>query len=685
MPTLADKNAFSFHPNANVTDEMRKWLTELRAIDIIVKQLQMKLRRTGILNRLYILRGRTGSGKSTLMISEIFKRIIVGSRGCLMCSEPRVVLTRGNAEDVLRYHPQWSFGKEMGILNGQEKVRPPRSIREYMSYCTPQVLNDMLTHILQIPDETRVKRELKKIRICVIDEVHKLDLPVMTLLKVIRDVLLRYGNYAECPIFMFASATVDVDQVFKYYCTPPIDPITGKVFRGCEGLSVEAGTRDPLTFGDVKGSSNHPVQVVPLDAHTIKTYNEREKSLGRGGAFVLMAEHFIKYYYKELYNSDAYIRGPPGCPPKIQCRDVLFFVPLVAGIETIANEIYKSLFRNIPTMMIAKGATIDSVLEWRAKNVGKSRVLIVGFSRGYSEASDVILSKPIDPDPDALINETRIVIATSVVETGKTIATLRLCIDMGLDTKSVYNPLTYNVNNPMDALKQIPINIDQMIQRQGRVGREGPGIFCQFYSNDIINKFELTDTAETINAHTLSKLYYDHTRNFKIFDEVDFANENHYMYPTTIDVIITTANDLFLAGFMTGRNEVCAYKSPIRNTTVGDMTVEPWVIYAEYLYYHLKYPLWNAVMTAAINQLSLPSIFHLQYVDVKTLKYQLPKCLEKPDDNIIRGIRDGRRAFTHILFNKRIDRPFSSLVAMKGRIWPTVMDTPKDVPNISKH
>ena len=43
---------------------------------------------------------------------------------------------------------------------------------------------------------------------------------------------------------------------------------------------------------------------------------------------------------------------------------------------------------------------------------------------------------------DSLYNEIRIVAATPVIETGKTIVTLYLCIDMGLNTTSVYNPLT---------------------------------------------------------------------------------------------------------------------------------------------------------------------------------------------------------------------------------------------------
>ena len=82
MPTLANKGTFQFHDKVSKDDlsnEMKQWLENNTAIEIILKILNIKLSQPGKRNRLYFLRGRTGSGKSTYMIQEIYKNIIVGN------------------------------------------------------------------------------------------------------------------------------------------------------------------------------------------------------------------------------------------------------------------------------------------------------------------------------------------------------------------------------------------------------------------------------------------------------------------------------------------------------------------------------------------------------------------------------------------------------------------------------
>jgi hypothetical protein len=50
---------------------------------------------------------RTGSGKSTLMIDRLFHRFIRNTRRGLLCTEPRVVLTESNVNDVIE-HNKWA-------------------------------------------------------------------------------------------------------------------------------------------------------------------------------------------------------------------------------------------------------------------------------------------------------------------------------------------------------------------------------------------------------------------------------------------------------------------------------------------------------------------------------------------------------------------------------------------------
>lgn len=644
MPTLALRGTFSFYKDAVTTDEQRVWMQNLTAIQIIIQQLRIKFGKQGKQSRLYFLKGRTGSGKSTLMISSFFESLIRGSRGKLICSEPRVVLTKANATDVVRYNKQYEFGKQMGVLSGAEKIFCSES--ECMYYCTPQILNDQLLSIIQLTDKPTIKQKLARFKIVVVDEVHVLDLPMMALLKTVKDTVDHFGDYEECPMFVFASATINVEQMTSYFF----------------GDSANNVVRDPLLIGEVAGSSNFHVDEYFLEPSEIAKYNEMEKQRGRGGCFSIMAEYFYKHYYPLLYKSESYVNTKTD---KFQCRDVLFFVPLVSGIDIIGMTL-KNLIKDRPVFVIAKGTEMSEVTSWRLANKGKERILVVGFARGFAPASDELLSKPMETDVDSLYYESRIVVATPVIETGKTIVTLYICVDMGLQTTTVYNPLVHNFNESLQALKQIPANLNQTIQRMGRVGREAPGKYLHFYSKDIMSHFQLSDTADTINNACLSNLLLTHFKSFPLYSVFDVTNENHYLYPTTVDIIIRSMHDLIYAGFFTIYGELVNLKTSYKY-------VDSWILYAEYLYYIKGYSLFESLLLSAINRKTLPSLFTIRDLDPKKLRWQLDSILtdDQPDE-IVEGIQLARNTMTLIQYsqqNMRETRSPPSLVYIKDKVY----------------
>ena len=68
MPRLADVGTFLYYPDAKVSKETRDLALKIKAIDVISSILKYKLSKEGIQHRLYILNGRTGSGKSTYFL-----------------------------------------------------------------------------------------------------------------------------------------------------------------------------------------------------------------------------------------------------------------------------------------------------------------------------------------------------------------------------------------------------------------------------------------------------------------------------------------------------------------------------------------------------------------------------------------------------------------------------------------
>ena len=621
LPKLATKGAFEFHDSTknNLTDEYRQWLNNETAIQIITNILKIKYLRTGKNNRIYLLEARTGSGKSTLMVSSLYDTIVKNSKGKLICSQPRVVLTESNANEVLKFNPKYKMGIHMGIQSSVSRIIP--SERESMNYCTTQILSDNLIRLLNLTDVKLIKRRLSRIKLVIVDEVHTLDLPMMSVLKVIQDVLNKYGNYIECPMFIFSSATIDIAKLIKYYFNDP------------NILS------DPLTYGYVGGSANYDVNEHFLSDSQIKEYNIEENTKNmRDYCFELMAKYIHQNIYPKLFNSKSFYNN-------VQCRDCLVFVPLTSGIETMSYSLLK-LIKDRPVFAITRGMTMDAVTRWRNKNKNKSRILIVGFARDFSFASDFILATSMDIDKESLKNETKIFISTGILETGKTIATLYWCIDMGLETTTINHPLSMDYSNPLKYLKQIPANVNQTIQRMGRVGRLAPGNYLHFYSEDIYKKFQKSDTAQTINSSNLSNLLLKTIEKYKRNIIIDMANENDYLFPTSTDIIIKSTQDLITTGFLSIYGEFFELIHKVES-------VDIWILYANYLYCVLGYPLFDALLLMQLNKYRLPPIFTVSDFDPNSLniKLEMVKNNKNPSATIIECIQYARNYLTVVQYS----------------------------------
>jgi len=620
LPKLATKGVFKFHPSTKAAAPVDE-----TAIDIIIKILKQKFTKVGKQNRIYLLEARTGSGKSTMLISSLFDHFHCR----IICSQPRVVLTEANANVIITHNPRYKLGTNVGIQSSAQRIIPIQ--RESISYSTTQIVSDMLC-----------KAKYHN-TIFVIDEVHTLDLPMMSLLKVVLDVLDKHGDSPDCPMFIFSSATIDTINVAKYY-----------------GVDLS----NPLMYGFVGGSANYPVQEYFLNNDTMKMLINRELQLGtRDACFAILATfYYSKIYGKTLENisgtlvknsdelssmninenslmkisggtlmnaNEETIMNINDESSSAKFNDVLIFLPLTSGIETFGKTL-RHLIKDKPVYLIFRGTTMDEVNGWRNNNRNKKRVLIVSFARDYSSASDFILSTSIDPDAESLANEMKIFVTTSILETGKTIDTLKLCIDLGLDTTTINHPLTVNYKEPLKYLRQIPANVNQTIQRMGRVGRVSPGSYIHCYTKEIYEKFQKKDTAQTINANNLSALLFRSISEKKV---IDLVNENNYLIPTTVDIIIKTAQDLITSNFMSIYGEVLKSEA-----------VEHWMFYAKYLYTILNFSLFDSLLLAQLNKWRLPPTYTVRDFDPNTLENKLKTVYDNsnPTTEIIDAIRIAR-------------------------------------------
>lgn len=612
MPRLADIGTFLYYSEAKVSDDAKNMATKMKAIDVITEILKYKLSKEGVQYRLYILNGRTGSGKSTYFLQELYKRFCVGTRSKIICTEPQVVLTESNARDIMNYNSGWSLGVELGVKSSKMHINGDI---ESITFYTTQILNDELVRMMIKSNMDTIKKQLSRIKFIIIDEVHTLDIPMISTLKVLRDAVFKYGNLREFPLVIFSSATLDIKALSTYF---------------------KMDVKDPFSIGIVSGDPNFPVDEYYLSTGDTAKYNAIEKAKNNiTTSFVILGQYFCQQLYpKMMKDSD-------------KSRDTLIFVPGAVGIKSVGDTVAGSI-NDIPVYFIEKDSTIKSLMDWRGHNRGKKRLLIVGFASGYSEASDSILSTSEDTDEEALNNEMKLIVATTALETGKTLYRLKYVIDMGLQTTPVNVPLSYDTSKTMMYFRQIPENKNQMIQRKGRVGRVASGIAIHFYPKEVEEMLQPSSTPQTVDSYCLSEVMLRSLVSKKLWKPYDMANENDFLYPTSTDIIIVSMQDLIYAGYMT----IHGVLSRLYHKSID---VNKQRIYAKYLYECLGYNLFDTALYVTVNIKEIPNKF-----DVKSFKPKNSMDLSKdfmnndrPTSQMIEQIRRARGEVTIAQYNMK--------------------------------
>lgn len=616
LPTLLLKNMFIWPEGSELTQEEERMTNEWKAIDIYLKILDDKLQIPGILNRISILRAFTGSGKSTVYPPNSYKQLLTKYNRALLMSEPRKNLTNNGVNDILNYETSWSLGKELAIHTGDIKV--PSTDHAFIEFCTTQVIQNFLTSILDAEakgDERRVKKLLEKYVLITVDEAHILELPNLSVIASIKQVLNKFGERPECPLFVFASATLSEQEILNYF-----------------GL-LKPGLSLKYILSTIRGIPNNPIDINYLSDSTVKQISQENKDM-----YITTANYFAKYLYKPLFESKSFVHIDE-YNRDFQCRDALIFVPGLMMVETITRVLSKAI-NDKPVFVLDRKTTQKQLEEWREENKGKMRVLIMGYSADFSPLSLMLLEAPYEVNDDVLEFETKIIITTSVIETGKTIQLLKLVVDCGFDTKNMFMPLIYDYRS--NYLTKVPANQSQITQRKGRVGRKSPGIALFMYSQECYDARLKNDLPETINNGCLSELIYT-TQINKINKPtcIDLATMNDFMYPISPDLLLRTANDLFFANVIGSCGEY-----------IPQDVEEKWVIYAKLAYILLKMSLFRSIMTAVINSYSLPPTYQIYGFGPNSFPLSIEKAIDIYYKKAGEFIPKGRKLFMDIVEGK---------------------------------
>ena len=286
-------------------------------------------------------------------------------------------------------------------------------------------------------------------------------------------------------------------------------------------------------------------------------------------------------------------------------NDMLIFVPKTNIITTLAT-IFETIVTkkyNIPVHVINKGDKFSTVINWRNRNRNQLRLLIICFGRNFSNAGDEILKDSHEKDIEAKMFERKLFISTPIIESGKTISSVRYCIDMGLELKPIYNPLTFDPYNKMHMLKMLPINKSSATQRYGRIGREQTGTCLRMYSKNTYDMLEESELPETINNYCLSSVLINKLRLLKTYSYYDIINDNNYLYRISLDIHLRSICDLIRSGYFSIFGYVDESIDSIENA-------DNMIMYVQRLYYNEKKSLFEALLITFINKKSLPNDYY---------------------------------------------------------------------------
>lgn len=182
-------------------------LADIVPIDYIIDWFRARMNRTGIENRVLVLKSETASGKSTVLPPVLY-RANLSSNNAMIVTQPRVLTAISNVEEI-RKHNKFT-DQEIGHSTRYDKLRPSRSGLLSATIGT-------LTMQLQSSTDDEIARRYRYI---MIDESHERNVDLDLTLALLKKLLTRLEDREDCPFLILASATFEPDEFLRYFGVP---------------------------------------------------------------------------------------------------------------------------------------------------------------------------------------------------------------------------------------------------------------------------------------------------------------------------------------------------------------------------------------------------------------------------------------------------------------------------------
>ncbi|CXJ24505.1 pre-mRNA-splicing factor ATP-dependent RNA helicase PRP2, putative [Plasmodium berghei] len=380
-------------------------------------------------NKILILVGETGSGKSTQLTQYLYecKYHLYGN---IICTQPRRIACIAIANRVAD-EMNVKVGKEVGyVIRFQNKT----SENTKVIYMTDGMFLRLLLY----------NPTLEGISVLIVDEAHERALHTDVILPIIKDIC----NFRENIRIVISSATLDAEKISSYFNCAPIFYVPGRKYN------VDI-------YYTINNESNYlsAIVITILQIHITQ---------GKGDILVFLPGQFeIELVQQELESKlnelapkfRSMIILPIYSSLPAECQSRIF--------EDIGNEDDIQNENNDNDNKSDKSDDKKSIdNEYKKNNTAKDE------ENRLSTISNNNKKKSNNENVKLATNNIRrkIILSTNICETSITIDNIIYVIDSGLCKQKIYNP-----NSGIESLVTLPCSKASVNQRAGRAGRKQDG------------------------------------------------------------------------------------------------------------------------------------------------------------------------------------------------------------------
>ncbi|KAH8607457.1 Double stranded RNA binding motifDEAD DEAH box helicase Helicase conserved C terminal domain [Trypanosoma vivax] len=414
-------------------------------------------------NRVIVVCGTTGCGKTTQVPQHILDSEIMAGRGdscCVLVTQPRR-LTAFSVAERIASERLTEVGGDVGYAVRLD-ARPGRHI----TLCTTGVLLQMLAGMPSLDAVSHL----------VIDEVHERDINCDVLLALVKD-LLESGRNPRLKVVLM-SATMQSDMFSRYFDKAPVVKVDGAAYP------VEVRyLNDIANF-----MHNHPWARGTAYGSTMFRYLETEIGRNRCGATDGAAG----------FKSDTSLLGRP---PKTDYGLVAQLISISVAVDLKNDAVGKSILVFLPGWkeLVATKQAVENLPEGQ-----RYHIILLHSSVDGAKQRECFAPAPL--------GKVKVVLATNIAESGITIDDAAVVIDTGLIKQSAWvsnhcsgrygvehqakDSWTSSSTAYATQLSLQYASRANCTQRKGRAGRTQGGVCYRLFPREVWSVLPLHQEAE---------------------------------------------------------------------------------------------------------------------------------------------------------------------------------------------